>query len=63
MIAKITKTFTRTYSDSGRRTAYVEWIDANGSNGRTEGKRDNGHMAELFRRAQREGVKETNETW
>ena len=37
MIAKITKAYTRIYTDNKQHKAYVEWIDENGNSGRTEG--------------------------
>jgi len=62
MIAKITAAYHRHYTDNGQRTSYVEWVDAQGKAGRTEGKRSN-HMKALFARAKREGVTIGNETW
>lgn len=63
MIAKITKIYTRHYSDNGQTTTYVEWTDTKGKSGRTEGNASNGHMQALIQRGQREGVKLTTETW
>lgn len=64
MISKITKAYTRTYSDSGQSKVYVEWIDSRGKAGRTEGNLPaGGHMSALLDRAKREGVQPTNETW
>lgn len=63
MIAKITRAYIRTYSDSGQTTAYVEWIDDKGKPGRTEGRESNGHMIGLLLRAQREGVTIERERW
>jgi hypothetical protein len=64
MIAKITKAYTRTYSDNHSRVATVEWIDDEGTKGSTsqtyslKGRRSvlGTHMGQLFQRAQREGV-------
>ena len=56
MITKITKCYTRTYTDSGQTTSYVEWVDGKGKSGRTEGSAANAHMASLLARAKREGV-------
>lgn len=36
-IAKITRAYIRHYRDNGQTTAYVEWMDGRGVNGRTEG--------------------------
>jgi hypothetical protein len=63
MIAKITKVYTRTYSDTGQRTTYVEWADTRGKPGRTEGDATNTHMASLIARGQREGIAHTVERW
>lgn len=63
MIAKITKAYVRTYSDTGQVVAYVEWIDHKGESGRTEGKEHNPHMAALLERAKREGVEIRHERW
>jgi len=63
MITKITKAYTRKYTDNGQLSAYVKWIDNNGKSGRTEGKPENFHMAALFNRAQKEGVEITHEVW
>lgn len=63
MIAKITKAYIRHYTDNGQTTAYVEWRDAKGKAGRTEGKPRNTHMQALFARARREGVPVRKETW
>lgn len=63
MITKITKTYIRTYSDSGQVTAYVEWIDNRDQTGRTEGREDNTHMRELLKRAEREGVEVERQRW
>ena len=75
-IAKITDAYVRHYSDTGQRTAYVEWIDTKGRAGRTEGRvghcpqcgrgddNDLGtHMQALFDRAAREGVEPRIERW
>jgi hypothetical protein len=62
-IAKITRIYTRTYSDSGQQTTYIEWIDGSGKAGRTEGAAGNPHMAALISRGEREGVKRKIETW
>lgn len=63
MITKITKAYTRTYSDNGMTKTYIEWVDDKGDTGRTEGDAKNSHMAALLARAAREGVKHTKETW
>lgn len=63
MIAKITKAYIRTYSDSGQTTAYVEWVDHKGKSGRTEGKEYNPHMQALTKRAEREGVQVERQYW
>lgn len=63
MIAKITKAYIRTYTDTGQTTAYVEWIDDKGQSGRTEGKRNGPHMQALLSRAKREGVRVERERW
>lgn len=63
MIAKITRAYTRTYSDSGQTTCYVEWEDRNGRAGRTEGAAVDGHMAALLARAKREGVPHETQRW
>lgn len=74
MIAKITAAYTRHYRDNGQTTAYVEWTDRRGKQGRTEGRvcsRDGDapntpagpHMAALFARAKRDGVPITHEIW
>lgn len=60
-IAKITKAYIRTYSDTGQVKSYVEWIDEMGKTGRTEG--SGPHMQALFERARREGVPVEKETW
>jgi hypothetical protein len=62
-IARITNAYVRTYSDSGQRTAYVEWIDERGERGRTEGPPDNPHMVALLKRARREGKPAKQQTW
>ena len=67
MITKITKAYTRRYSDTGQLKAYVEWQDHNGKSGRTEGAAIQKtkyhhvmpigtHMVALFDRAFREGI-------
>lgn len=68
MITRITKAYTRLYSDNGQETAYVEWIDSHGRSGRTEGRMDRGkiesmHMKALMMRACREGVSIGKERW
>lgn len=67
MIASITKTYVRTYSDNGQRTLYVEWRDHRGKSGRTECPwrkvKTSLHMRALLDRARREGIKLTRETW
>ncbi len=73
MIAKITKAYTRSYSN-GQMKAYVEWIDERGESGRTEGDcmsiddkpvhwPANGHMVALFKRARRDGITIERQTW
>lgn len=63
MIAKITKIYTRHYSDNGQTKTYVEFLDNKGKSGRKEGSASNGHMQALIQRGEREGVKLTTETW
>lgn len=63
MIVKITRAYTCHYHDNNSTVAYVEWIDTNNKSGRTEGKENNPHMTELFRRAKREGAPITREVW
>lgn len=63
MIARINKVYTRTYTDNGQTRTYVEWTDTRGKTGRTEGDAKNPHMAALLKRAEREGVEHTIETW
>jgi hypothetical protein len=63
MIARITKTYTRRYSDNGMVRTYVEWVDHKGRSGCTEGTRDNDHMHALLKRGAREGAPHTFETW
>lgn len=63
MIARITKTYTRRYTDNASTVTYVEWIDGRGRPGCTEGTRDNAHMDVLLRRAAREDAPHTYETW
>jgi len=64
MIAKITKAYHRTYSDTGQQKTYVEWVDHKGKPGRTEGDGRGGvHMRQLLARAKREGVPVTRETF
>lgn len=70
-IARITRAYTRHYSDNGDTKSYVEWIDTNGETGRTEGdaygknymEPVGAHMQALFARAIREGVNPTSEVW
>lgn len=63
MIKIITKTYTRTYSDSGQITTYIEFLDENGKSGRLEGNIGNTHIDNVLARAKREGIVLTNETW
>ena len=63
MIATINKAYVRLYTDSQQVTAYVEWTNAKGKTGRTEGKPSGAHMKALLARAKREGVKVTAERW
>ena len=75
MIAKITRAYVRHYRDNGQTTAYVEWIDHNGTAGRTEGavlsKRPGPtlaetyglHMGALIARAICHGVEVERQTW
>lgn len=63
MIDRITKTYTRVYSDTCQEKTYVEWVDRNGIPGRTEGDRFNGHMQALLKRAAREGIVHRHETF
>lgn len=62
-MAKITKAYVRRYTDTNQVKAYVEWLDARGRSGRTEGSPQNTHMLALFARAQREGLTVTKEVW
>lgn len=62
-IKKITKAYTRLYTDNKSTKAYVEFVDSNGKTGRTEGSPSNAHMKALFARARREGVKVKREVW
>jgi hypothetical protein len=41
----------------------VEWTDARGRTGRTEGSPKNTHMQALLARAKREGLTVRNERW
>lgn len=63
MIAQITKSYIRHYRDNGQTTAYAEWQDAHGKNGRTEGDPESAHMVALFARAEREGITIEHQTW
>ena len=63
MISKITAIYTRHYSDNNQTTTYVEWRDAAGKSGRTEGSADNAHMQALLSRAAREGVQHEYQNW
>jgi len=63
LIARTTSAYIRTYSDSGQRTAYVEWIDSCGNKGRTEGPPNGTHMKALMDRARREGLRVKRESW
>lgn len=63
MIDRITKIFTRRYSDSGQVTTYVEWTDTRGTSGRTEGSAFKDHMRALIARGERQGVIPTREEW
>ncbi len=63
---KITRAYTRRYSDTGHVMAYVEWADGS----RTEGKARHynavpigPHMQALFDRALRDGLTIERETW
>ena len=62
-ILRIVRAYTRTFSDTGQVTAYVEWIGSKGDQGRTEGSPNGSHMTALFARAKREGVPITKERW
>lgn len=62
-IAKIHAAYVRHYEDNGQTTAYVEWTDTRGTQGRTQGNLHNIHMAALMRRAVREGVPVTKQVW
>lgn len=59
----ITKAYIRRYTDNGQTKAYVEWTDARGRTGRTEGSPKNTHMLALMARAEREGLAVTREVW
>lgn len=73
MITKITRAYTRHYSDNGQTFAYVEWIDNKGRSGRTEGAQHSDccvrtphfatHMQALLNRAEREGLTIERERW
>lgn len=63
MIIKVTDAYTRQYRDNGQVTTYVEWLDAKGTTGRTEGDAGNPHMAALLSRAAREGIAHRQEIW
>ena len=63
MIARITKAYIRKYTDSGQRTAYVEFVDDQGQSCRTEGRPRGAHMLALLARARRENVPVRRETW
>ena len=63
MITKITRAYTRTYTDNGQTKTYVEWIGDDGNAGRTEGDASNAHMAALLARAKREGINHETQTW
>ena len=63
---KITRIYTRRYTDNGQCTAYVDWSDGS----RTEGEARNynqlpisTHMRALFERGLRDGLKIERETW
>lgn len=62
-IRNIVKAYERTYSDTGQRVTYVEWIGTDGKLGRTEGQASNPHMGALLNRAMREGVNFGREVW
>ena len=51
--ARIVKAGVRTFSDTGKTQAWVEWSDG----GRSAGDPESAHMKELIRRAEREGVR------
>lgn len=59
----ITDVYTRHYRDNGQTTTYVEWTDATGKSGRTEGDADNPHMQALIDRATHEVIPHRQETW
>ena len=68
MLAKITRTYIRTYRDSGQKTVYVEFEpDKNGGSVRLECDAERAtkseHMQAILRRAAREGVKMEIEIW
>lgn len=63
MIAHINRIYTRHYTDNGQTTTYVEWTDTKGKTGRTEGDKDNPHMAALINRGRREGLTLEQERW
>ena len=63
-MGQIIKAYIRHYTDNGQTTGYVEWEHTEeDGNARTEGDPDGAHMSALFRRAEREGVHVTYETW
>lgn len=63
MISKITRVYTRHYSDTGQTTTYVERVDHRGQTGRTEGEPGNRHMLALVKRGKDTGIKHERETW
>lgn len=62
-ISRIVRTYTRTYTDSGQVTTYVEWVSDCGERGRTEGDATNAHMVALLARAEREDIHHMTEVW
>lgn len=68
MELKLTKVYTRLYSDTHQLKAYVEWSDGSRTEGDAyawAGKRHpkDSHMTALFARAERDGLEVQHETW
>ena len=64
MISRIKRAYVRHYRDNRQCRAYVEWIGKDGKEGRTEGAWPPGaHMAQLMRRAVKEGKRIEAEVW
>jgi hypothetical protein len=63
MTRQITRTYLRTYSDTGQKTLYVEWSDGARTECEAERATKSEHMRALLARAQREGVNLEHQTW